>query len=357
MAKRLRLPCVVKAAIAVALLAVGGCSSLQSRPECVVPPPSAPPPDIPRELSKVAMPRYVIEPPDILLIDAIKIVPKPPYKIGTLDILFLRVTGTLTDAPIEGTFPVEPGGIISLGQPYGSVQVAGLTVEEATEKVHKHLEQTLRLPTVTLQLAQTSALQQVAGEHLVGQDGTVSLGLYGDVYVAGMTKLMARQVIEAHLSQYLDDPQVSVDVLAYNSKVYYIITQGAGLGDALYRLPITGNETVLDGISQIEGLQPQSSPHHIWIARPGPPGMPCQILDIDWYAITMGGGTETNYQLMPGDRIYVAEDKLVATDAFLAKLLTPVERLFGFALLGGSTVRFYKFFHQQGGVGGGGGGF
>ena len=58
-----------------------------------------------------------------------------------------------------------------------------------------------------------------------------------------------------------------MDVVAYNSKVYYIITQGAGLGDSVRRLPVTGNETVLDAISQIGGLS-QVSSKNIWIARP-----------------------------------------------------------------------------------------
>ena len=43
-------------------------------------------------------------------------------------------------------------------------------------------------------------------------------------------------------------------MFAYNSKVYYVITEGAGAGDLVARLPITGNETVLDAISQINGL-------------------------------------------------------------------------------------------------------
>src|SRR6516225_1003029 len=34
---------------------------------------------IPRELAKVSMPEYVIEPPDILLIDAVRVIPLPPY--------------------------------------------------------------------------------------------------------------------------------------------------------------------------------------------------------------------------------------------------------------------------------------
>ena len=41
--------------------------------------------------------RYSIEPPDILMINAIKVVPKPPHKIEPFDGLLIRVLGTLPD--------------------------------------------------------------------------------------------------------------------------------------------------------------------------------------------------------------------------------------------------------------------
>ena len=78
--------------------------------------------------------------------------------------------------------------------------------------------------------------------------------MYGNVRVAGMTLPQAKLCIEQYLTQYLDEPEISVEVCAFNSKVYYVVTQGAGMGDAVYRFPVTGNETVLDAISQINGL-------------------------------------------------------------------------------------------------------
>jgi hypothetical protein len=69
----------------------------------------------------------------------------------------------------------------------------------------------------------------------------VTLGSYGSVPVVGMTIAQAKEAVEKHLSQYFDYPEVAVDVYAYNSKVYYIVTQGAGLGDGVYRFPVTGN--------------------------------------------------------------------------------------------------------------------
>lgn len=312
-----------------------------------------PPPDVmPRELSKVALPDYIIEPPDILLIDAVKVIPQAPYRISTGDLLTLQVTNALPDRPLSDFFEVAPGGTIYLGPPYGSVKVVGMTLDEATLALEEHLSNVLQEPVVTLNLIESAGRQQIAGEHIVGPDGKVSLGTYGKVFVAGMTQEQARRAIEVHLANYLEDPEVSVDVFGYNSKVYYVITQGAGFGDGVARFPIMGNETVLDAVSQIAGLDAVSS-KRIWIARPAPHGSGCdQILPVDWYGITQRAETSTNYQLYPGDRLFIAEDKLVAMDTFIAKVTAPFERIFGFTLLGTQTVQNLKFFHRGGGVGG-----
>jgi protein involved in polysaccharide export with SLBB domain len=156
-----------------------------------------------------------------------------------------------------------------------------------------------------------------------------------------MTIDEAKPAIEAHLAKYFESPTVSLDVYGYNSKVYYVITQGAGLGDQVVRLPIKGNETALDAVAEIQGLTATSS-LRMWIARPG--FNECggdQIMPVDWLGITQRGDVRTNYQILPGDRLYVAEDRLVAIDTALAKLISPVERIFGVTLLGVQTANSF----------------
>lgn len=329
-----------------------GCATVhQHKSHC--PPPStalnkpvpiAPPP-IPRELQKSVLPDYVIEPPDILLIDAVRMVPKQPYRLAPLDIVQLSVVGALPEQAIDGEYAVEGSGRIDLGRPYGPVYVVDLTIDEAKAAVEAKLAETLKTPLVEMRLVETAATQQISGEHAVGPDGMVSLGTYGKVMVAGMTQLQARAAIEAQLARFVDRPQVSVDIYAYNSKVYYLITQGAGLGDGVTRFPITGNETVLDAIADINGLESVSS-KRIWVARPAPSGGQDQILPVDWTAITARGRSETNYQLMPGDRVFIAEDRLVAVDTFVSKALSPFERIAGFVSLGTQTASGIRFYHR-----------
>jgi hypothetical protein len=95
---------------------------------------------------------------------------------------------------------------------------------------------------------------------------------------------------------------------------------------------------VIDALSQIQGLTPNSSTR-IWIARPGGATENCDcILPVDWYSITQHGRPDTNYQVLPGDRVYVAEDEWVAAYVAISKITAPFERIFGFSLLGVETV-------------------
>jgi polysaccharide export outer membrane protein len=215
--------------------------------------------------------------------------------------------------------------------------VTGVTPEQAQEEVRRVMAMHVQDPVVSLSLIEMSGKQQIAGQHLVGPDGTVTLGSYGGVPVVGLTLAEAKLAIEQHLTRYLEDPEIAVDVFAYNSMVYYVVTEGAGFGDGVTKFPITGNDTVLDAISNINGLT-QVSSKRIWIARPSPENGDCQLLPVDWQAVSAYGSTATNYQLMPGDRVFVAEDGLVATDTYLAKMLAPLERAMGFTLLATGTA-------------------
>jgi len=183
--------------------------------------------------------------------------------------------------------------------------------------------------------------QPVRGQHLVRPDGTVSLGIYGAAYVAGMTIDQAKESIGRTLATRIKDfdlRNLNVDILAYNSKFYYVITDGAGYGEQVIRMPITGSETVLDGISQIFGLSAVSSKRRIWVARRSADGTTDQVLPVDWCGVAQRGSTSTNYQIMPGDRVYVDSKRWVKFDTGLGRFLSPFERVLGITLLGSETV-------------------
>lgn len=301
-----------------------------------------------RELSMVSLPAYRIEPPDLLRIDVPKLVPLPPYRIEPYDALEINVIGTLLDQPINNYYLVEGEGTVNLGPAYGTARVAGMTLEEAQAAIDAHLRKVLKNPVVSVRLARASGMQPIAtptDRHgnligwAVGPDGTVNLRQYGSVEVAGLTLGEAKAAIEKHLSQHFDSPQASVGVVNYNSKVFYIITEGANAGDQIVRVAVTGNETVLDAISLVGGLS-QLSSKKIFIARPAPGGFDCeQILPVDWDAIAKGASTATNYQIMPDDRVFIVENKVMALTNLVNMVVRPFETVAGFTSLNVSMIR------------------
>lgn len=320
------------------LLGLGGCHSIDfydQSLEAPVPPGMEPP----REKSLVSLPTYRIAPPDVLQIEMLRLVPRPPYRAEVYDVLQIQVIGTLLDQPIAGYYLVEGEGTVNLGPAYGTVRVVGMTMEEIQEAIRQHLLQILREPEVSVQLVRAAGIQEITGPYLVAPDGTVNLRQYGSVHVAGKTVAEVKVALERHLSQFFDSPEAAVSVIGYNSKVYYIVNEGAGLGDGIVRVPITGKETVLGAIGDLGGIS-QLSSKKMWIARPAPGGFGCeQVLPIDWVAISQNGSAATNYQLMPGDRLFIAEDRTYALTNFIAKLFGPVERVLGISSLGANTIR------------------
>jgi polysaccharide export outer membrane protein len=271
------------------------------------------------------------------------VVPKPPYHLKPLDALIIQVTGTPKEREIYGLFPIEPSGTVNLGVGYGTVEVSGLTIEDAQKKVLDHLRKILRAVDVQVSLGSSRAMQQISGVHLVRQDGTVSMGLYGDVYVTNMTLAQAKKAIEEHLSEFVLTPEISLDVYVYNSKWYYIIEDRAGFGQTVIRLPITGRDTVLDALSNLGGTFFMSSNRYIWLARPnGADPNKFQIFPINWPALTQGASPATNYQLLPGDRLFVQSNPLLKANNRLNQLFAPertmADAVFGLTVLGTSTV-------------------
>jgi polysaccharide export outer membrane protein len=264
----------------VALSAACGCQTVRTPEEKIAAS------NIPREFQKVTMPDYVLEPPDMLLVEVLEALP---------------------GRPISGERLVRPDGKISLGF-YGDVYVAGLTVPEVKEKIVLHLRKYIN--------------DDILG--LVERD--LDTGEY--------KRDKNNQVI---VKDPKETDRVFVDVTAYNSKNFYI------LGDVLIpgKLPITGNETVLDALEYAGGLLPTAAPQNIQLVRPAPPGACCeQRLPVNLSAITNGGDPTTNYQLMPGDRIIVHRDPIVRLTIFIDRLVAPLQAVVSTGLQTSFFIRY-----------------
>ncbi len=230
--------------LTLAMCAASGCQSVKTPEEKIA---SS---SIPSEFKKVSMPDYVVEPPDLVLVEVLEALP---------------------GRPISGERLVRPDGKISLGF-YGDVYVAGLTPLQAKERIIAHLRKHLN--------------DEVLGlVEIDGQTGNPKLDKDGNEVTYDPK----------------ESDRVFVEVTAYNSRNFYVEGEVASPG----RLPFTGSDRVLDVIHYAGGPLASADISKIKLIRSFPKGSPVQVLPIDYEEITMGTDSSTNYEIKPYDRIVV----------------------------------------------------
>lgn len=134
-------------------------------------------------------------------------------------------------------------------------------------------------------------------------DGSIDLGRFGRLIVAGRTlEQIESDVTAAVRAVEKEGGAVNVRLVNPQSAVYYVLGEVSSPGS----YPFVGRETVLDAILVAGGLTDRASVCNIILSRPSAPCGCRTVIPICYNNIVQQGDTTTNYQVMPGDRIYVA---------------------------------------------------
>ena len=157
--------------------------------------------------------------------------------------------------------------------------------------------------TLLVQPVEFDAPLRLPPDQPVQPDGTIDLGVYGRPVVAGRTLAevegMVRDLINAKEKKTIP---VTVRLLARPGEVFYVL----GEVNAPGAFPVTGNDTVLSAITQAGGPTRRASYENIVLSRPTVPEGCRIVYPVCYTNIVQLGDTTTNYQLRPGDRIFVA---------------------------------------------------
>ena len=159
-------------------------------------------------------------------------------------------------------------------------------------------------------------------DQTVQQDGTIDLGSYGVMSVAGMSTAEIQTQVESNIisrearkrepgvitasfqsggASDVSESGVSVRLVSQESGNVYVMGEVNAPGS----YPITGSETVLDAIISAGGLATNSNEFKIILTRPQLGSGPRIVLPVLYQDILQLGDVSTNYQLQPGDRVYV----------------------------------------------------
>lgn len=131
-------------------------------------------------------------------------------------------------------------------------------------------------------------------------DGKINLKLLGNVKVVGMTAKEVAAKLQVLLSKYYVDPKVSVRVVGYESKKFYVYGEGMRGGPR----PYTGRDTLLDAV------MPSVGNYKAWISkikviRPARGDTPVRTLEVDVKEMVRQGNWSQNILLEPNDVVYV----------------------------------------------------
>ena len=168
---------------------------------------------------------------------------------------------------------------------------------------------------VLVQPADHASPLRLPADQPVMPDGTIDLGAAGKLAVGGKTIPEAEALAAAAVAARPDGPvavaaggpraagppAVTVRVVSRASQVFYVL----GEVNAPGAFPLQGRETVLDAVLAAGGLTPRASEGGVILSRPTRPGEPRAVFPVRYAEIVQLGDTATNYQIAPGDRVYV----------------------------------------------------
>ena len=138
----------------------------------------------------------------------------------------------------------------------------------------------------------------ISGTLPVRPDGMISLSLVGDMQASGLTPAHLSSDITERLRKFINDPAVTVTVLAVNSKHIFLLGEVSKPGE----MPLSPGLTPLQAIASAGGLTAYASAKHIYILRNA--GGQQQKIKFD-YKLAIKSGNLQGVTLVSGDTIVV----------------------------------------------------
>ena len=187
-----------------------------------------------------------------------------------------------------------------LGLPMGCASVSQEALDEAAKPVSKEF---LLGPEDVLEVT-VWRNQDLSRTVVVRPDGKISLPLIGDVQASGLNSSQVAAKIAARLTEFKENPNVSVSLKEVNS--YFIYVLGEVLKPGKY--PLKSYATVLQGVSMAGGFTPFASKNRMQVIRTqmNEAGKENQIrIPVPYNELVSGKGEIENFILKSGDTIVV----------------------------------------------------
>jgi polysaccharide export outer membrane protein len=158
-------------------------------------------------------------------------------------------------------------------------------------------------------------------------DGKVSFEMLGEIEAAGKTPEELAAAIQQKASTLyalVGDKPIEVRVIAFKSKVFYVLGQVYQPGIKLY----TGRDSVMSAISDAQP-NPMAWLGRVQVIRPSDdPNAKAKIFEVNFDRMMAHGELGKNVLLQEGDVIYVPPTVLAAMAMKIEEVIRPIARAF-----------------------------
>ena len=141
--------------------------------------------------------------------------------------------------------------------------------------------------------------EALSGTYRVGSAGSVSVPLVGNINLLNLTPEQASDKLAQEFGKYLRNPHVSVFVKEFNSKKIYVFGEVRRPGTFAY----SGGMNIIQAITLAGGFERLADKNGAFVTRlvnQNEQRLRVSIKDI-------GEGRANNFQLAPGDIVYIPE--------------------------------------------------
>lgn len=217
---------------------------------------------------------------------------------------------------------VRPDGAIRVPGLKGDVQIAGLTVDEASKAIQDQAAAVLRNePEVALVVFPfiNNALTGMNGLYTVRPDGRISVPKLGDVQVAGYSVEEIRKDLNDQASEVIfNEVDTSVDLASATGSRIYV---GGEVGvNGVY--PLDGAPTALQAIMMAAGPNNNSRLNSVLVIRRNPNGKP-YVFKTN-LAKALQGHTENDIPLRAFDVVYVPKKIISKANLFVEQYIEEI---------------------------------
>ncbi|MBN1793905.1 MAG: polysaccharide biosynthesis/export family protein [Candidatus Omnitrophica bacterium] len=173
-----------------------------------------------------------------------------------------------------------------------------------------------------------------SGQFIIGPDGMIQYNYVGDVPAEGLTKYELREVLTEELKRFVKVPDVSVSIVGYNSKTFYV------LGDVGHpgKFAMRGDTIKLRDALVVAGLPNRTAALKRAVVITPDETNP-KIVKVNLKDLLYKGILRDDVDLKTGDLIVVPSSRLSSINWHLDQILGPLYKAAYLADFGGVDLK------------------